>query len=643
MSKIFIPIILFLLIPVTVSATEWYVRPAGGNYGAEDGSSYTNAWDGFDNIDWNSIGPGDNLYVCGLHVVGLDALEINSSGTPGNLVTVRGDCSKINPSYEDGVIWAGFRIGTSEWDGQTGGYWYKDGWWRNTYTVAEGDVGNEVSLMPCGDVNCVQNTDGSFYWNSTISRVYFNPTGTQLKDFWMYSSPYGAVYFNEQDYIAVRNLKLRGSSSNRGVVLIGNTIYDTGDFPDHWEITGNDIAFSPYTGIYSDGDSDYGLIENNTIHDVPTGTYFITRGVGYSDNLIIRGNEVYSGGDRPGVFGLGAGDRQALGGQCGDNQLYEYNYIHDWVGDGINIYMGSGCTAHNVTMRYNRIINLNDVNNQYYHRALQYSCTNTVNTADRTTDWKIHNNIVWNCGGTLVPGDGFNTNGLAVRIKTGVPANPQDKIKIFNNVFGDCNIGLAWIPDVQQDEIGFELKNNIFYQPKTGGWHVYIHNNGDVTDYSNIDMDYNLYYPDAKFSWINSGDTQFTGFVSDAANDGVFIESNAVTQNPLFVNPGNENFHLQPNSPAIDNGTDVGLTIDFEGNPIPQGAGFDIGAFEFLSGFTLLGDLNSDGRVDVLDLGIIALNFGKRNTHPEWNATADVILSNEIDIYDLVFVASRFS
>jgi hypothetical protein len=58
---------------------------------------------------------------------------------------------------------------------------------------------------------------------------------------------------------------------------------------------------------------------------------------------------------------------------------------------------------------------------------------------------------------------------------------------------------------------------------------------------------------------------------------------------------------------------------------------------------TLPGDLNNDGSVDITDLSIIAGHFGQTNTHPLWNVTADVVTDNEIDIYDIVFVASRFT
>jgi hypothetical protein len=51
--------------------------------------------------------------------------------------------------------------------------------------------------------------------------------------------------------------------------------------------------------------------------------------------------------------------------------------------------------------------------------------------------------------------------------------------------------------------------------------------------------------------------------------------------NPLFVNPGADNFRLMPVSPAIDRGiTRTDVKDDYGGNPRPQGKGYDIGIFE---------------------------------------------------------------
>jgi len=50
----------------------WFVRPLGGSYGTEDGTSYANAFDGFIDIEWSSIGAKDLLLVYGNHTEALD-------------------------------------------------------------------------------------------------------------------------------------------------------------------------------------------------------------------------------------------------------------------------------------------------------------------------------------------------------------------------------------------------------------------------------------------------------------------------------------------------------------------------------------------------------------------------------------------
>jgi len=74
----------------------------------------------------------------------------------------------------------------------------------------------------------------------------------------------------------------------------------------------------------------------------------------------------------------------------------------------------------------------------------------------------------------------------------------------------------------------------------------------------------------------------------------------AVIADPKFVNPSGADFHLREGSPAIDNGSAVDTpSDDFDGNPRPQGAGYDIGAFEFMGTGV---DVLSNGKSLALDL-----------------------------------------
>jgi len=77
-------------------------------------------------------------------------------------------------------------------------------------------------------------------------------------------------------------------------------------------------------------------------------------------------------------------------------------------------------------------------------------------------------------------------------------------------------------------------------------------------------QDYNLFFGNG---------TNTTGTVSGGAH--------SLTGDPVFVNPTRGDYHLGSGSAAIDAGTDAGVTTDFEGDPRPLGAGFDIGFDEW--------------------------------------------------------------
>lgn len=78
--------ILFLLLAVPALAANWYVRPNGGTYGAENGTNWVNAFDGFADIAWGSVNAGDTIYVgTGSYSGG----TIGESGTTNNPITIR--------------------------------------------------------------------------------------------------------------------------------------------------------------------------------------------------------------------------------------------------------------------------------------------------------------------------------------------------------------------------------------------------------------------------------------------------------------------------------------------------------------------------------------------------------------------------
>jgi len=63
--------------------------------------------------------------------------------------------------------------------------------------------------------------------------------------------------------------------------------------------------------------------------------------------------------------------------------------------------------------------------------------------------------------------------------------------------------------------------------------------------------------------------------------DGTLLRTDPnVYGNPAFVDPSNSDFHIGLGSAAIDRGVDVEVYLDFDQEPRPSGAGYDIGADE---------------------------------------------------------------
>ncbi len=125
----------------------------------------------------------------------------------------------------------------------------------------------------------------------------------------------------------------------------------------------------------------------------------------------------------------------------------------------------------------------------------------------------------------------------------------------INNGVGDLNLGF-WLEDYGSPN-GERVKNNtfennLFYQE---GWtsrlvHMYGHG-----------------YSIEKFNAF-----KFYGF----SVSGNFIS------NPLFIDLANGDYHLQSESPAINNGVATLATLDFDGNTIPSSeTSPDIGIYEF--------------------------------------------------------------
>ncbi|MBW3000498.1 hypothetical protein KY341_01330 [Candidatus Woesearchaeota archaeon] len=605
----------------TQGASTWYVRPEGGSYGNEDGTSYANAWDGLQNIVFNETGvePGDELYVCGLHYhtvtnggsIGQQGdIILRSGGTEKSpyRITLRGDCHG-----NQGIVWEGYKIGYPGWVNEGRGV-YSIGLHGTEYPgnyfqdVGVPNDDSYILLNRSNSFNECQNNPGSFFMNDS-RKVYIHttysgdPTGRVWGNRWGYEFNIP----NNNHYITFKNLKFYSSRygfrpkpnithlrwENCTLWYGESTILEFGDGNHHMEILDCDIGYSG-TPIYlisgtSKSPSNY-VFARNTVHDCGTLNYHRV------------------------------GDNHAIGIQGGDGGLIEDNHIYH-CRDGIVYYIYPGMHCSNNIIRRNYIHDIYDYG--YMPNGISFGANYEGEVGD-TSGNMVYDNII-------------------VNVTRAFYYKWPGKMKVYNNViynvdwafnFGGTNKG--------QTCARAELRNNIAMN--VSEYFIRFACYGAPGSYE-IDSDYNIFYPilGAKFYFremnIITDNMTFEEWKALSKPDCVF-DPHTLTANPLFINPLLYNFHLHPGSPAIDMGIDVGLTSDFEDTPIPQGTRPDIGAFEYIIGTGCgVADLNCDGSVDIFDLIIVASNFGLTSGFDE---RADKDDDGQIDILDIVFVASRF-
>ena len=123
-----------------------------------------------------------------------------------------------------------------------------------------------------------------------------------------------------------------------------------------------------------------------------------------------------------------------------------------------------------------------------------------------------------------------------------------------------------------RNNIFFEARRNAFFAP---GW--------PREAVESLVMDNNI-WQQAEGVMIAVAGQSYTMEQFDAYRQEFGLEANSLVGDPLFADAARLDFRLTAPSPCRDAGMDAGVTRDFVGMPVPQGARPDIGAFEFVGG-----------------------------------------------------------
>jgi hypothetical protein len=169
------------------------------------------------------------------------------------------------------------------------------------------------------------------------------------------------------------------------------------------------------------------------------------------------------------------------------------------------------------------------------------------------------------------------------------PNNDSWNVTLINNIFYSPETGFCIYIDETHN---VELTHNVFWGIKQGSYGG-LSMGPNVTDmdmYNNIILSINYSHMGATYdSDEHRGDYNLFGYDTGQyplqTND--IIDSDPNFENiPDIYGPADrtvtaEDFRLTSASSAIDDGTNMGITVDFFGNTRPQGSGYDMGAHEY--------------------------------------------------------------
>jgi len=265
-------------------------------------------------------------------------------------------------------------------------------------------------------------------------------------------------------------------------------------------------------------------------------------------NVVIRGcslsysGHYYQGGDgsdrpydRPDGFGIEPSDGPILI----EDTIVEHNY-----GDGID------SKAKNTTIR---------------------RCIVANNSCDGVKLWGENSKVE----NTLIYGRGDDNSIVTPWSPIVIDTETPNALFEIVNVTVDDALGANYLMHVQYDHedipVKLIIKNTIFCGRGEDS-PIFI---GSASSFT---LDHNLFYlPNSAFVLTHGNNTYDSNTITQVGSGNIYGD-------PLFVSPAwgqDGDYHLKAQSPAIDRGTSQGApSEDLEGNPRPQGAGVDIGAYE---------------------------------------------------------------
>jgi putative cofactor-binding repeat protein len=161
-------------------------------------------------------------------------------------------------------------------------------------------------------------------------------------------------------------------------------------------------------------------------------------------------------------------------------------------------------------------------------------------------------------------------------------------VALTNNVIAQNPAGGVFVRGSASSPLaGILVHNTIAQNGKEGvyaGWYSSGYSSLTLTNNIIVSHTTGIYaYPDLNPNVVTATHTLFYGNDDDTDGSTITSTDEIIDSDPLFLDSAGWNYHLRPDSPAIDTGATVPwLTTDVDGDarPWPTGGDYDIGADE---------------------------------------------------------------
>ena len=344
----------------------------------------------------------------------------------------------------------------------------------------------------------------------------------------------------------VRDASRQGIEIEDGHILLENNLF-TDIEREGIEIDGGTVTVLSNT---VDGVGCHGIlveggdvtIEGNLIRDVQGEDY---HGIRIEVSGVVTGNEIFNIGDR----GI-----EARGGAV----VIVNNTVRDTGGDGIR----TGATSTNVEIRGNTV-----------------SSAGNDGIDARGVTVTVASNTVSACADNGIKSEGashtfINANQVYGDGDAGIDLDNAGTFTVTNNIVADSSVA------------------SILIQNSAGPHNFLYHNTlvGSATGQQGVGISVTV--PGITITLVNNIVVSHSVSITATPGTTLIVSSTLLWGNgedptggtlllpPLFVAPAQQNYHLRPDSPAIDVGIDVGVTSDVDGDSRPIGDLPDIGADE---------------------------------------------------------------